>query len=215
MEGERFSRLLVGKINRKDKSYNKYYECKCDCGNTTVVRSDKLINGKIKSCGCHGAEVMAKRKAIAAIEGRQYTKNSYESMMSRCYNERAPGYGYYGARGISVCDRWVNGAEGKTGWVTFFSDMGTRPEGASIDRIDNKLGYSPENCRWATKQEQARNRSCVKLDELDVSYIRSSSKSHKELADELGVSRDHVKKIRQGKSWVDIETPPGAFTGEK
>ena len=78
---------------------------------------------------------------------------TWKNMKSRCYNKSIKSYEYYGARGIAVCDRWLNSFE------NFLSDMGLRPSPShSIDRKDNSLGYSPDNCTWATKAEQAANR---------------------------------------------------------
>ncbi|KKK48682.1 hypothetical protein LCGC14_3142640, partial [marine sediment metagenome] len=78
--------------------------------------------------------------------------NTWDNMKYRCYNIKSPKYAIYGARGISVCDRWRNS------YKDFESDMGKRPEGLSLDRIDNDGNYEPGNCRWATPKQQANNR---------------------------------------------------------
>jgi hypothetical protein len=85
---------------------------------------------------------------------KQETYSSYRSMIRRCHDPRGWSYNSYGAKGISVCDRW----RGPNGFDNFFSDMGIRPEGMSIDRIDGTKGYSPDNCRWASKRTQVLNR---------------------------------------------------------
>ena len=72
-------------------------------------------------------------------------------MMQRCYNKNSNGYKRYGGRGIQVCDRWHT-------FTNFYTDMGEKPEGMSLDRIDNDADYSPENCKWSTRQEQTLNR---------------------------------------------------------
>ncbi len=82
------------------------------------------------------------------------TYNSWSNMIQRCRNPHATGYNYYGGRGIKVCDEWV----GEGGFIQFVSDMGTCPEGLSLDRIDNDGDYTPENCRWATWSTQVKNR---------------------------------------------------------
>ena len=89
---------------------------------------------------------------------KEFWYNSWRSMMSRCYNEKAANYKYYGAVGILVCEEWHNAdCFGKwaksSGWF----------DGATLDRIDNSKGYSPDNCKWATKKEQAKNRCTTRL----------------------------------------------------
>lgn len=91
----------------------------------------------------------------------------YNAMKTRCLNENSPRFSDYGGRGITICDRWLHGENGKTGVECFVEDMGPRPSPShSLDRVENDLGYSPGNCRWATRKEQARNSRASKIVEF-------------------------------------------------
>jgi hypothetical protein len=125
-------------------------------------------------------------------------------MVSRCTKEYSTAWARYGARGITVCDRWL----GKKGFVNFLTDMGEQPTNHTLERIDNSDGYSPENCRWATRKEQAANTRHVTLLDVDIEWVRAHpEKSRKELAQILAVSEVTISNIRNRKGRFADPTP--------
>lgn len=129
------------------------WNCECECGKFIVVRTSALTSKSSfsKSCGCFSSDATRERASTHKMsKTREYT--SYKAMKKRCANKNDPAYGNYGARGIKVCDRWLDSFD------NFYADMGERPQNTSLDRIDNDKGYSPENCKWSTRAEQQMNR---------------------------------------------------------
>lgn len=117
-------------------------------------------------------------------------------MIARCTKEYNPAYPRYGGRGITVVSRWL----GKEGFQNFLIDMGEKPNGLTLERINNSAGYSPENCRWATYKEQAANTRHINLLDIDIEWVRAHpEKSRKELAQVLGVSEVTISNIRNRK----------------
>jgi hypothetical protein len=149
-QGEKYNRWTILKeiepVNNR-----RYFECRCDCGNVKSVRLGLIRNGQSKSCGCLITET---QKLLRTTHGRTGTLEykSWSAMKERCGNPKNIKWNLYGGRGIIVCDRWLNSFQ------NFFNDMGPRPVGTTLDRINSNGNYEPSNCRWSTILEQNKNR---------------------------------------------------------
>ena len=136
----------------------RYWKCQCECGTVRRVKEESLKSGKSNSCGCYHSDVMRGSWKWKTTHGQTDTRlyRIYRHMINRCTNPNDVRYDKYGGRGISVCDEWST-FEGFYKWAV---GAGYRDD-LSIDRIDNDKGYCPDNCRWATNDIQANNKSNV------------------------------------------------------
>jgi hypothetical protein len=194
--GAKFDRLTVTRyVGYLDFGTYKrdVYEVECLCGNRKEVHADSLLRRLTRSCGCLTKERLYKHGRGADTSG---TYQTWVTMKQRCANSNDP---YYGGKGIRVCDRWQNSFE------NFLLDMGERPKGTTLDRIDGNGNYSPKNCRWATPIEQQNNRrdnAFITVGDVTLTVPAWSRKT--------GISQDAIRsRIKRGWRPEDaISYPP-------
>ncbi len=146
--GEQIGRLTV--VRRAPDRIIRQYICQCSCGRVRMLTSDALKRGHTRSCGCLRKELLGKR---SRRHGLSQTKAYFcwKHMLDRCYKSTHPNYQNYGARGITVCDRWRDSLD------NFIADMGQPPDAHTLDRTNNNGNYEPDNCKWRTYTQQNRN----------------------------------------------------------
>jgi hypothetical protein len=152
--GAKFNRLTVVGSSQLSSYGARRFMCRCECGNLVDVIGSRLRCGTVKSCGCMARDAVV-RKSQTHGKSESLTYYSWQSMRARCLNSAHPNFPKYGGRGILVCTRWNR-------FEDFLADMGERPIGTSLDRINNDGNYEPGNCRWATKKQQQNNRRVSK-----------------------------------------------------
>lgn len=202
LDGKRFGRWLVtGRAETV--ALHTFWFCHCDCGATRAVRTKSLLRGASTSCGCFNRDVVGQ---IAASTNRRHgmtrtpTYTSWQAMRTRCENPRRIGFANYGGRGIAICERWHS-------FENFLADMGERPIGASLDRLNNDGNYEPGNCRWATRCEQNRNRRSVRMTPARVHLVRwlaGAGMMHKEIVEVLGVTVNMVGDATRGRTFKEL-----------
>lgn len=194
--GQRFGKLIAIKPTRTNKGLE--WICNCDCGGTRTAYSKNLKAGEIKSCGCLLASLRH-----GMIDTKTYS--SWRAMKNRCLNTRSIDYKDYGGRGIGLCDRWMV-------FTTFYEDMGDRPKGTSIERVDNNKGYSPDNCKWATPIEQSRNSRLRKRNISGFSGVSRSNNKKRWVATIRTVGKhiflgtfDTIPEAAEARRWGEIK----------
>jgi ribosomal protein S27E len=154
--GRRFGRLTV--VEQAPNGQGLRVRCRCDCGQETTVRAHNLAAGATRSCGCLVSDVGRALGLSARTHGHSNpetpTYRSWYAMVCRCRYPRNESWQWYGGRGVTVCDRWL----GRDGFGNFLADMGERPQGTTLDRVNPEGNYEPSNCRWADAQTQATNK---------------------------------------------------------
>lgn len=194
MIGRKFSKLTV--IQRDiDKPSGRhkpcYWICRCDCGNEISVITGDLKSGNTKSCGCYKAERLSKLRTTHK-KSRTKLYNVWNTMKSRCYNEKAEKYKDYGARGITVCDEWLHNFQAFYEWAM----ANGYEENLTIDRKDVNGNYEPSNCRWSTTKEQANNKRTNR-------YITYNGETHTlaEWAEIRGITQSALRH-RLARGWA-------------
>ena len=188
--GMMFNRLTAICID-KTKTNRVHWVCRCECGIEKSVAACDLKSSHTKSCGCWNIEALAFNNTT---HGKSKTPiyNSWANMISRCYDNANKRFDSYGGRGISVCDKWRT-------FAGFFSDMGERPNGMTLERIDVNGNYEPSNCKWATPKEQANN-----LRKSIRAIYKGNSYTAMQLSEKLGIDYERVAwSIRRyGDEWL-------------
>lgn len=214
LSGQRFGRIVIAdrapNVGRRT-----MWNFRCDCGTAGTSNYYNITGGKTRSCGCLQQETRSETGRSTRVHGHTSkdgvsrmspTYSSWYAMRRRCLYTKHPAYDQYGGRGILICDRWLNGDGDLSGFECFLADMGERPFGTTIDRVDGDGHYEPGNCRWATDAGQSRNRRSVvmtmdKANDIRLRHHRGEM-SYSQLSKRYGVSVSTVAGIVQGKRWV-------------
>lgn len=177
------SGLHFGRLEVLSYQIGSKWSCKCVCGAIKAVTTTDLRMGKTRSCGC----LQAERQSMHGMHATP-TYTTWGAMLTRCTNQNSPKYPRYGGRGIKVCDRWLR-------FENFFADMGERPLGMTLDRIDNNGNYEPGNCRWATLEQQANNTRTNRFVEVNGQRMSMAQAERS-----LGIPTSQLRK-RLGRGW--------------
>ena len=180
LTGQTFGRLTVRERAENTKDGKASWKCICECGNEITVIGKDLRSGNTKSCGCYSREV-ASMKAKKHGYSKSRIHNIWLMMKQRCYNPKYPQFKDWGGRGITICDEWL-GEHGAENFIKWAKENGYA-DNLEIDRKNNDGNYCPENCRWATRKEQANNKRCTHL----ITF-NGKTQSIKQWAEEIGIN---------------------------
>ena len=196
--GERFGRLVALRLVSRDLKWNGHkWLFVCDCGKEKIISIKSVRTGNTQSCGCLSSERLAERnKTHGLSKSNSLEYRSWKDMRMRCRNHNDTDWDNYGGRGIAICERWED-------FSAFLADMGPRPRGYTLDRIDSNGNYEPSNCRWATAKTQANNkRSNVYI------VIGGEKRTAQEWSDHYGLNRETVLwRLKQGWPMKRVFTP--------
>jgi hypothetical protein len=195
LTGQRFGKLVVVEYAGRNERRESLWRCACDCGNESIVRGDVLRRGTTESCGCG--------KGLKHGHHKKPWYSSYKAMMERCYLKSCGNYERYGGKGVTVCEEWHDINK----FAEWAESSGYAP-GLTIDRIDSSKGYSPNNCRWATKKQQSNNRKNT----IFYTY-KGETKALTDWASIFGINRYTLYDRIEKRGWSvekALETPAGA-----
>lgn len=172
------------------------YQCICDCGSIGIYRREHLMSGATRSCGCLIIDFCKSRATHGETRSPEW--NAWTEMKRRCLCPTNKAYRYYGGRGIKICDRW-------SVFENFLADMGRKTSSRhSLERNDVNGNYEPSNCRWATRTEQARNKTTTKLNaDIAAAIVELATEgiSKIEISRRLNLNYSSVKAVVAGRQW--------------
>ena len=192
LTGNKFGKWFVLNQSLKETYGDAYWTCECECGTKKDVLGRSLKSGKSSSCGCARKESLSDgaKHGHNRAGKRTPTYQTWSDMKRRCSDAKHKSYSIYGGKGIKVCDRWEV-------FSNFLEDMGDRPEGKTLDRIDSKGDYCADNCKWSTPKEQARNMRSNHYIEYDGKRMIIT-----DWAEYLGIKEGTIR-ARLSRGWSD------------